>query len=311
MDLTEEASGSSTMNPFLTALDLIVQKSIVYFSLDMETGGPVFGILQFSIVAVSMDGTVIDTFNEYVKPPEMDIWLSSATEVSGLHKNHPSIWSAKPIEEVWPRFEQFIKKQLDGGNKKGIVVAWNGAASDMDYIFRATKISHKDKLNWPHSLDFFLDPCHVILHYKSCKLNEMKQEGEGHGLAAIWCHIKNQETMESAHDNLVDARAQCGVLFHKDCVPFIDKKFSIQPIASVWTKKMENKAKQEWELTRPVPVGWTEDNTTSFELPREENYSGPDGGPSHGPTKVQSCKTSHHCTFCSVSSSRLPSCKPL
>ena len=46
--------------------------------------------------------------------------------------------------------------------------------------------------------------------------------------------------------------------FIRTVVPFIDKKFLIQPIGKVWTTKMQNQAKQEQELTRQVPDGWNE-----------------------------------------------------
>ena len=36
----------------------------------------------------------------------------------------------------------------------------------------------------------------------------MRQKQEGHGLAKIWCYINDEETMEGAHDSLVDAQAK-------------------------------------------------------------------------------------------------------
>jgi hypothetical protein len=90
--------------------------------------------------------------------------------------------------------------------------------------------------------------------------------------------------MKGTHDSLVDARAQGDVLFHPDFIPFVDTKFSIEPLSSVWTKKKQNEAKKEQELTRQVPDGWTEDNTTSYKPPRDLVYSGLHVGPSHGPS---------------------------
>lgn len=111
-----DSSGSSKKSSYLIAHEFLVQKKVVYFSLDVETGGPECGILQISIVAASADGAILDTYNEYVKPPDSAIWDPKAQEVSGLHKKHPSIRSAKPIEEVWPSFKAFIENQLNGAN---------------------------------------------------------------------------------------------------------------------------------------------------------------------------------------------------
>ena len=91
MDLTEETSASSKSNPFLIAHDLLAEKWIVFLSLDLETGGPDCSILKISVVVTNGDGVILDTFNEYVKPPETEVSLPIAVEVSGLHKNHPSI----------------------------------------------------------------------------------------------------------------------------------------------------------------------------------------------------------------------------
>jgi hypothetical protein len=54
----------------------------------------------------------------------------------------------------------------------------------------------------------------------------------------------------------------------------------------VWTKKKQNEANKEQELTRQVPDGWKEDNATSYWPPRDLVYSGPHGGPAHGPTSA-------------------------
>jgi hypothetical protein len=210
------SSESSKKSSCSIAHEFLAQKKVVYFSLDVETGGPECGILQISIVAASADGDILDTYNEYVKPPDSAIWDPKAQEVSGLHNNLPFIRSAKPIEEVWPSFKAFIENQLNRADMKGIMVAWNGASCDMDYIFHVTEISHKGKLEMPRGIDFFLDPCRVISHYTSCKLHETKRKQDGHSLSKIWCYIKRQEAMEGAHDSLVDARAQRDVLFHPE-----------------------------------------------------------------------------------------------
>ena len=60
----------------------------------------------------------------------------------------------------------------------------------------------------------------------------------------------------------------------------------------VWTVKWKRRQANEAKLKRPVPTGWTDDNSTAWEVPRSKSYSGPEGGGPHGPTQaVLSCVT--------------------
>jgi len=48
-----------------------------------------------------------ETFNEHAKPPKDSIWSTHATHVHGLlHKHHPKVIDAHPIETVWEDFEK-------------------------------------------------------------------------------------------------------------------------------------------------------------------------------------------------------------
>ena len=112
--------------------DSIANGKAVFCSLDIETGGEDYGIVQFSVELVRIDivpGTskgknakisarndtlnnvarVPHTFNKYVNPGETVIWSDAATWIHGLHVNHTSIIVIDPIHVVWAQFLQWIE----------------------------------------------------------------------------------------------------------------------------------------------------------------------------------------------------------
>jgi len=111
----------------LKAHHLLEGNKLVFFSLDLETGGENCGIIQLSVEIIRGEikrgGTTAakDTFsslqwgegvfheencpsgtmfNEYVKPREDAEW-NTAGAVHGLSVSHPSIISARGISDVW------------------------------------------------------------------------------------------------------------------------------------------------------------------------------------------------------------------
>jgi hypothetical protein len=115
------------------AHDDLMNDKCVFFSVDVETGGEHCGIVQISAVEIhfSYDGTDYE-FDMYVNPGPGAKWDSTCTSVTGLSPNDNRIQNAGSIETVWPQFVEFIESQLDNGAKKGIIVAWNGKACEMD-----------------------------------------------------------------------------------------------------------------------------------------------------------------------------------
>jgi hypothetical protein len=138
----------------------------------------------------------------------------------------------------------------------------------------------------PQGLDFFLDPCSVISHNRACRLNNTHTGLKGYGLEMTWCHINNCKELSNAHSSLVDCKAQTDVVLHQDFVPFIDKHSSIVPMNEVWSTKRKNEINHKDEVTRPVPNGWTEDDSTTWKPGRKRTYTGPQGGGEIGPSHL-------------------------
>jgi hypothetical protein len=257
----------------------------VFFSIDLEHGGDKAGILQLSVEAFTRDGERLgEPFNLHVKPPAGSSIPTAMTDVHGLSVSDPRIKSASGILDVWPKFKQYIESKLGNGAKKGIMVAWGGKACDCEWLFRVTEVDHRGELSMPQGLDFFLDPCFVISHYSSCKLNNVHTGLTGYGLEMTWCHINGCDRLPDAHSSLADCRAQTDVVLHQEFLPFIDKSFSIVRMEEVWAKKRKKAKKQQEELTRAVPDGWTEDGTTSWTPSWNRSYKGPEGGGECGPS---------------------------
>ena len=111
-----------------------------------------------------------EVFNEYVRPAANAIWNPRCRETTGLHAEHPSIFNADPIHIVWQRFIVFLEKYI-GLKERGILVAWNGAACDLEWIYRLTQ-APRATLTLPPNVKYFLDPYRGIHNTKGCKLNK-------------------------------------------------------------------------------------------------------------------------------------------
>jgi len=61
------------------------------------------------------------------------------SEVHGLTLQSPCIQSAKPLKVVWQEFVQFIEMFLDGSQKHGVIIAWNGTSCDLEWLFKLPK----------------------------------------------------------------------------------------------------------------------------------------------------------------------------
>ena len=272
------------------AHELLQADRCVFFSIDLEHGGDRAGILQLSAEAFSKNGERLgDTFDEYVKPPAGAPIPATQTAVHGLSLADRRIQNADTIEQVWPRFVAYIEGKLDGGSKKGVMVAWGGKACDCEWLFRVTEVWHPETLHMPAGLDYFLDPGRVIENYKSCRLHNQHTGLEGYGLEMTWCYIKGETELQHAHSSLVDCKAQTDVVLDERFLPFIDRYKSMVPIDTVFVSKRKKAMQREKELSRKVPVGWTEDDTTTYNTdtnqpPRSRRYSGPQGGGESGPS---------------------------
>jgi hypothetical protein len=258
---------------------------LVYIHLDVEAGGPDCGLTQISAVcddpsAAGLDVEELPSFDEYVRPPTGVRWCPKAKEITGLHAGHASIRTAKPIEEVWPRFVAWVEEKLQNGAKRGVIVAWGGKSCDVEWIFKLTEISHVGRLHKPRWAPYFWDPVHTLKNYKKCTLHD--RANYGYGLGTVWCRVTANDTLPNAHNSLVDARAQYTVVQHGNVMTFADSPNGIVLMEDVYKAKRVRNEKRDAETSRPIPPGWQESDET-VRVPPSKDYTGALGGPQHGP----------------------------
>ena len=95
--------------------------------------------------------------------------------------------------------------------------------------------------------------------------------------------MSKEERLAGAHSSIVDAIAQSFVVGHELFQKFWDKPVGIVLLTSVWEKKRNKRIQQEAELSRRLPCGW-EEMDSGWKLPQSKSYTGPEGGPPHGPS---------------------------
>jgi hypothetical protein len=281
---------------------------IVFISLDLETGGDRCGILQLSAEICSPDGTRLGgellpgevlpdgkrdgIFDSYIKPPASAIWNNFATEIHGLHKDHPVILEAEPIGIVWPKFVSHVEKVLKECKKgtKGVIVAWNGKSCDMEWLYRITQ-GVDSVLRMPKRCDFFLDPFNLIRYYTGCKLNQRHSKVTNLSLSCVYKYATG-ENLDNAHNSLYDAMAQTTILLDERVKGYWDKSKAIVAVEQIWGKKTESRAKQLDEPTRNVQDPWKADGDAETWDPNpNQKYTGHGGGGRMGP----SSQVAHAC----------------
>ena len=97
----------------------------------------------------------------------------------------------------------------------------------------------------------------------------------------------DQYTNLSAHNSLADAVAQRDIVLDDRFQKYLKDSFAkktILPIDQLFGKKRKKAMETFAELTRNVPPGWKEDNTTSFYPNQQQKFTGSQGGGQHGPT---------------------------
>ncbi len=167
-----------------------------YLSIDNETGGEIAGIIQLSAEIVHMKlvstGRKLTsdkaedcrrgcTFNRYVQPgcaPEY--WDHKSIDVHGILPTNPRFF-----------------------------VAWNGGTCDLKWLWKLTQAPNL-QYSLPENVRYFIDPCCVIVKYKSCLLNKTKSKTQGHALGVMWSYINDGQCLANAHDSIrapLEARA--------------------------------------------------------------------------------------------------------
>jgi len=287
---------------------LLEEKKLVFVSLDLETGGENCGIIQISAEIVRLElsrvqgkaakdtltgvsrGTAFyrdeddapsELFNEYVNPGEDAEWAPAAVnEVShGLSKSDPRISSARPIDAVWSSFKSFIERNI-AEDEHGVVVAYNGAGSDMKWIWRLTQAPDAAHA-MPNRLDYYMDPFRMLKKWKSCPLHQSKSKMPSLALSAVWSYINGGAVLQGAHDSLVDAKAQSDLLVNEAFVPFIDRTDSFSPIEKIFGANELSAMKRVLEPIRPVHKPWEEltaESTLEWAPRGDFSYTGSQGG---------------------------------
>jgi hypothetical protein len=200
------------------AHDDLLSDRIIIFHIDLEHSGEEAGIVQLSVVAYNPSSQQFcGEFDEYVQPPKNAKWEKGAMEVYGIRPDQDRIKNADGIVDVWPRFINFVESRLDNGAKRGIIAAWGGESCDIEWLFRIAYVQYHDKLFLPKWCPYFMDPCYVIKHYKSCRLNEKHRppSRQGNACDIVWCFLNDKTELEGVHSSLVDARAQAVIVADK------------------------------------------------------------------------------------------------
>ena len=88
--------------------------------------------------------------------------------------------------------------------ERAILVAWNGGACDIEWIYRLTE-APGSTLSLPARVKYFLDPFRAIDNTKGCALNKKHSKLISYSLGSDYEFIEGSP-LENAHCSLVDAK---------------------------------------------------------------------------------------------------------
>ena len=288
------------------------QDKLVFVSLDLETGGEGCGIVQISTKIVrpvlKRDGQKTSNdelagpvergttqynehsnpggllFNEYVNPGEDAEWSADATNVTGLSKDDPRITEARSLMDVWTSFCKYIDNHI-AADKRGVIVAYNGAGCDMKWLWRLTQAPNSTA-TMPERLAFYMDPLKIIKKWKKCPLHQNNSKLDSFSLRSVRSYIHNGWRLPEIHDSLDDAMAQVDILLSSPFVPFIDCTDTLTTVDKIFGANQLRELKRDLEPVRPVHKPWTELNAKSdinWEPSGRDSYYGNAGGSLFGP----------------------------
>lgn len=292
----------------------IVGKTVHFISADIELGGPAVGAISLSAEKTDLqiipNGSSVskdtatnirrdeNTFHQFINPGSdmHDYWSEHCMSVHGLNPNSPEILAAEGLNVVWDKFCKWVDHAVPNG-QVAILVAWNGEACDLKWFWEITQAPNSP-YQMPPKIKYFIDPYRMITSYKTMQLHPSKSKIESLELGSVWkyCFGRN---FNGAHHSLVDSIGQTDIIIHKDVIPFINRKQTIQLISDIFSKKQQDEWKKLSEPIRPVHEPWmeqTEDNNVTWEPDSRDRYSGTGGGPKVGTTffiknVVQSAET--------------------
>jgi hypothetical protein len=102
----------------------------------------------------------------------------------------------------------------------------------------------------------FIDPYHVIKKYKSCAFKKAKSKSKLYKLGVVWKYANDGTNLSSAHNCLIDVKAQTDIFLHCSFVPFLDRSLSIQPIDEIFSRRLQNEWKKDLEPICPDHAPW-------------------------------------------------------
>ena len=272
---------------------LIDSNKAVFISLDLEHGGDKCGITQLSAQLfrytgllerdVGNDIIVEETFDSYVKPPRNAYWNKMCMETTGLGPNDERIMNARPINDVWIDFCSYLDRHI-ANDERGVIVAWNGASCDMEWLYRITQSPHAT-LSFPDRIKYFIDPFYQIKQSKKCGFHPYKSKLESLSLGKVY-EFMSGSPLQNAHSSIVDAKAQTAILLHKEFRCILKKKHCATYITDMFATKTKKRVAIAAEPERNVHSTWTSDNNAQSWTPgKAYTYlGGALGGSGHGPT---------------------------
>lgn len=270
--------------------------TVVFCSLDLETGGEYCGIIQLSAELfrpnpsdpLSLDHMKVEeAFDMYVKPPPNAIWNEEACRSShGLTASSTEVVNALPFVSVWAQFCAWIHRHVSP-DEKCILCAYRGETCDLRWLWKHTQ-APRSQLTIPSSIVYFMDPLEVIQSYKSCKLHPSKSKLDSLELGCVYKYITG-ENLNGMHNSLVDVRAQTEIITHPSFLSQIDRTKSIRLVCDIFSRAEQRDMTQRLEPLRPPHHPWVEikaGDGFTHHIQRSDMYTGPEGGGNAGPSSA-------------------------
>jgi len=161
------------------------------------------------------------------------------------------------MDAVW----EFVRRYEDNMERDevAILVAYNGETCDLKWLWKLTH-APRSLYDPPATMAYFMDPLKIIKPYGGCKLNHKHYKLDSLELRVVWKPINSGANLNSAHDSMVDDKAQTDTFSHPSFVPYLNKSQSqsIQPIEETFSKTKVREWKKKLEPERTVHAPWIE-----------------------------------------------------
>ena len=131
-------------------------------------------------------------------------------------------------------FIAFLDKFI-GMKERDILVAWNGASCDLEWIYCIIYAAGKT-LALPPRVKYILDPYRGIEITQGCKLNKNNSKLQSYSLGSVHERAIG-ERLPNAHCSLVDAKAQISIVLCNEFYRVCKTKSSVKYISEMFTKK--------------------------------------------------------------------------